>query len=237
MLWAAITVKSSKLWMVKTSVEHYCPCHFSWPWLIFKVVLTLDMINLLWLPRKFWSHWAQTLCGTAASVMCGWFCEAVSAHKKRYQMKLTTNKSARLCMWLCDLLFPLCLDHSKPLAQRQDHLERTVKGYVQKMEDLVHKIHLKSTSKPHNPSVKPDPAMAEIQRQLTEVQAQLKALQQQQQQQQPKLKTKKQRMPEQKAKRRRSLRKALASVPSIDSVLKGNVHWCKGMFFNEQGIC
>ena len=127
-------------------------------------------------------------------------------------------------MWLCDLLFPLCLDHSKPLAQRQDHLERTVKGYVQKMEDLVHKIHLKSTSKPHNPSVKPDPAMVEIQRQLTEVQAQLKALQQQQQQQQPKLKTKKQRMPEQKAKRRRSLRKALASVPSIDSVLKGNVH-------------
>lgn len=80
--------------------------------------------------------------------------------------------------------------------------------------------------------------MAEIQRQLMEVQAQLKALQQQQQQQQqPKLKTKKQRMPEQKAERRRSLRKALASVPSIDSVLKGNVHRCKGMCFNEQGIC
>ena len=132
-------------------------------------------------------------------------------------MKLLTNESS--VQFVHDpFFFLLFVDCSKPLAQRQDHLERTMRGYVQKMEDLVHKIHLKSVSKPHNLSAKPDPALTEIQHQLSEVQAQLKELQQQQ----CKLKTKKQKMPEQKPERRRSLRKALSSVPSFDSVLKGN---------------
>ncbi|KAK7088739.1 kinesin-like protein KIF22 [Littorina saxatilis] len=104
-----------------------------------------------------------------------------------------------------------------PLVQRQDHLERTVKGCMKKMEDLVSKIHLKSASKPRHPTSKPDPALAEIQRQLTQVQRQLKELEQHREK--PAV-TEQQRKKEQKPDRRRSLRKALASVPSIDSVLK-----------------
>ncbi|KAL8594498.1 hypothetical protein ACOMHN_024943 [Nucella lapillus] len=111
-----------------------------------------------------------------------------------------------------------------PLVQRQDHLEKTMKGCMKKMEGLVHQINLKTASKHHKPSAKPDPAMAEIQRQLSEVQAQLREIQQQQQQKGMEEKDKAAKTSrssaEQKPERRRSLRKALAPVPSIDNVLK-----------------
>ncbi|XP_076452812.1 kinesin-like protein KIF22 [Babylonia areolata] len=114
-----------------------------------------------------------------------------------------------------------------PLVARQEHLERTVKGCMQRMEDLVARINVKSSasSRHHNPShSKADGAMAEIQRQLQEVRAQLKEIQQQQQRAPVESHTaaavSQTVPPEQKPERRRSLRKALAAVPSIDSVLK-----------------
>ncbi|KAK7487890.1 hypothetical protein BaRGS_00020791 [Batillaria attramentaria] len=127
----------------------------------------------------------------------------LSAQKSQSDSNLSTSQTAPII----------------PLVQRQNHLERTVKGCMQKMEDLLHRVNgTQSQTSAQTSSSPGDSTVAEIHRQLLEVKAQLRELQQQKEQKPGggsagKPDTHK---PQE---RRRSLRKALASVPPLDSIV------------------